>query len=153
MGTSLGASHGGTSITVEAIMSRPLITIPPEAELWEARATMVAHHVHHLLVEDRGRVVAIVSDRDIAHRLGHATDHDASRREEEAFHRRVLQVAAFRMFTIAVDAPIETAAAMLIEHEVSALPVVGDSGDVVGIVTSGDLLRGLLACVLPARAA
>ena len=145
---------GAASITVEAMMSRPLVTIAPDAELWEARAKMRAHHIHHLLVEDRGRIVGIMSDRDIAHRLAPSAGRDvASRHDEEALHRRVLQVAAFQMTTIAATASIEEAAAALIEREVSALPVLDASGAAVGIVTSVDLLRGLLACVLPARAA
>ena len=134
-------------------MSCPLITIAPEAELWEARATMRAHHIHHLLVEDRGRIVGIMSDRDIAHRLAPAGREMLSRHEEEALRRRVLRVATFRMVTIPASALIEEAAAMLMEREVSALPVRHEDGRVIGIVTSVDLLRGLLACVLPAHAA
>ena len=135
-------------------MSRPLITIAPEAELWQAHAKMLEHRVHHLLVEDRGRIAAIISDRDIAHRLDHAVGPSVlSRHENEALHRKVVQVASFHMFTIAAFASLEEAAAMLIEHGVSALPVRDEDGKIVGIVTSVDLLRGLLACVLPARAA
>ena len=153
MTTHDGASSGGTtSITVGAMMSRGLITIAPEAELWEAHAKMREHHIHHLLVEDRGRIVGIMSDRDIARRTGLGAQL-LSRHEEEALRRRVLQVAAFRMITVAESAPVEEAAALLIEHRISALPVRDTSGAVVGIVTSADLLRGLLACVLPSRAA
>ena len=63
--------HAGpsASVPVAALMSRPLITIKPEADLWHARAEMSAHGVHHLLVNDRGKIVGILSDRDIAHRL------------------------------------------------------------------------------------
>ncbi|MEI7925545.1 MAG: CBS domain-containing protein, partial [Chloroflexota bacterium] len=60
-------------VTVAALMSRPLITISPDAQLWQARATMSSHGVHHLVVRDRGKIVGIVSDRDIAHRLSPAT--------------------------------------------------------------------------------
>ena len=140
-------------VTVAALMSTPLITIAPEARLWEARATMSSHGVHHLLIRDRGRIVGIVSDRDIAHRLSPAAARGvASRHEEEAMERRVMQVATFQMVTIAATAAVEEAAALIIERNVSALPVVDEAREVVGIITSRDLLRGLLACVLPPAA-
>ncbi|MGE3855893.1 MAG: CBS domain-containing protein [Dehalococcoidia bacterium] len=147
-------AHPGTSapVTVASIMSRPLITVAPEASLREARATMDAYGVHHLLVRDRGRIVGIVSDRDIAHRLSPAAARGVgNRHEDEAMERRVLQVARFQVITVPACAPIEVAAALILERGISALPVVDDeTHEYVGIVTSRDLLRGLLACVLPA---
>ena len=153
MTTNAGTAHEGSTATpVEAMMSRPLISIAPEAELWEALAKMREHSIHHLLVEDRGRIVGIVSDRDIPHRSGPGAALP-SRQEEEALRRRVLQVATFRMVTVAASGSVQDAAALILERKVSALPVLDAGGQVVGIVTSVDLLRGLLACVLPTRAA
>ena len=63
--------------------------------------------------------------------------------------RRVLQVAAFNLITIPGTASIEEAAARILDRNVSALPVVNEAAQVVGIVTTRDLLRGMLACVLP----
>ncbi len=140
----------GSGITIAALMSSPVVTIAPDATLADARAAMLRAHVHHLLVSDRGRIVAILSDRDIAHRLGRTAEQSlASRHEDSVLQRRVLQVAAFNMATVPASAPIEEAAAHILEHGISALPVVDAQGEVVGIVTTRDLLRGMLACVLP----
>lgn len=141
---------GEPSVTVGALMSRPVITIRPDSELWEARAAMSAHHVHHLVVADRGRLVAIISDRDIAYHISpYASRSVATRHDEASLHRRVLQVASFELVTIRIDASVEEAAALILEEGISALPVVDEHSQIVGIVTSRDLLRGLLACVLP----
>ena len=152
----VAAEHDGSPsahVTVVALMSCPLITIAPEAQLWQARATMSSYGVYHLLVRDRGKIVGIVSDRDIAHRLSTATAHGlASRHDEEAMQRRVLQVATFHIVTIATTATIEDEAALILERNISALPVVNEANEFVGMVTSRDLLRGLLACALPAAA-
>ena len=140
-------------VPVHAIMSCPLITISPDARLSQAHATMSSHGVHHLLIRDRGKIVGIVFDRDIAHRLSPATAHGlASRHDEEAMERRVLQVATFNIITIASTATIEDAAALILERNISALPVVNEAREFVGMVTSRDLLRGLLACTLPQAA-
>ena len=139
-----------SNVPVSALMSAPVVTISPEATLRVARATMSETGVHHLLVSDRGRIVGIISDRDIAHRLSRAAERGLpSRHDEEAMERPVIQVAAFQLVTIPATATIEEAAARIIESSVSALPVVNDAGAIVGIVTTRDLLRGMLACVLP----
>lgn len=139
-----------STVTVEALMSAPLLTIRPDAELWEARALMSARRVHHLMVEDRERLVGILSDRDIAyHASPYATRFVATRHDEQSLHRRVLQVASFEMVTIRHDATVEEATALILEENISALPVVSADGKIVGIVTTSDLLRALLACVLP----
>jgi CBS domain-containing protein len=43
--------------------------------------------------------------------------------------------------TVAEDATAQEAAALMLRHRVSALPVVGSSGKLVGIVSEGDLMR------------
>ncbi len=142
-----------TSITVDALMSRPLIAIGPDSRLWEARAAMTSHGVHHLLIRDRGKIVAILSDRDIAHRLSPSAARGLpSRHDEEAMQRPVLQVCTFSIISAPITATVEEAAAIILEQNVSALPIVDEAGQYVGIVTSRDLLRGLLACVLPGAA-
>lgn len=149
------AHEGGPSarVAVAALMSRPLITIAPDADLWEARGVMAAYGVHHLMVRDRGKIVAMLSDRDIAHRLSPTTGRGTStRHEEEAMRRRVMQVATFDIVSVPDTATIEEAAALLLERNISALAVRDAAREYVGIVTTRDLMRGLLACVLPAAA-
>jgi CBS domain-containing protein len=117
--------------SVATVMSRPLIAI-------EATATL-----------QRGRIVAIVSDRDIHHAISPWADGPAStRRDDETLRRPVYSCATYAMRTIQQDAPIQEAAAILLAEGISALPVVGTDGGITGIVTARDLLRELLACHL-----
>ncbi len=133
--------------SVAAVMSRPLVAIPSGTTLQHAREVMREHGVHHLLLEDRSRIVAIVSDRDIDHGLSPWADGPSStRRDDETLRRPVYSCATFAMRMIRHDAPIEEAAAVLLEESISALPVVGPDGGIAGIVTARDLLRELLAC-------
>lgn len=133
--------------SVATIMSSPLITIDVSATLRQARATMRDRGVHHLLLVDRGRIVAIVSDRNLDQALSPwAEGPAASRRDDETLRRPVYSCATYAMQTIGHDAPIEEAAAILLEEGISALPVVGPDGGIAGIVTARDLLRELLTC-------
>lgn len=50
-------------------------------------------------------------------------------------------VMTVRVVTIAPDATVQEAAKLMLEREVSALPVVGKDGKLVGIISEGDLMR------------
>lgn len=146
-----GRLAGGPQHTpaVASVMSWPLVTVAAEATLHQAREVMRQHGIHHLLLEDRGRLVAIVSDRDIDHGLSPWADGPAAtRRDDETLQRPAYSCATFAMHTVQHDAPLEEAAAVILDRSVSALPVVGPDGGIVGIVTARDLLRELLACHL-----
>jgi CBS domain-containing protein len=61
----------------------------------------------------------------------------------------VFQLASYPV-TVAPDATVQEAAALMLDRAISCLPVTDARGETVGVVTSRDLLRGLLACALPA---
>jgi len=48
-----------------------------------------------------------------------------------------------KVITIGPDASIEEAMGLLTDHDVSALPVVGDDGHVIGIISEADLMKRL----------
>lgn len=47
----------------------------------------------------------------------------------------------FGAASIRADAPVEEAARVMLQHRISGLPVVDNNGDLIGMVTEGDLLR------------
>jgi signal-transduction protein with cAMP-binding, CBS, and nucleotidyltransferase domain len=63
------ASLGGNPRGVTSHMSTELVTIAPEADLKEALELMKEKDVRHLLVEEKGKVIGILSTKDINHSL------------------------------------------------------------------------------------
>lgn len=61
-------------VPVTAIMSTPVITIEPEASLFDAMMTMINSRINRLIITDREgdqeKVAGILTDRDIAHYRG-----------------------------------------------------------------------------------
>lgn len=49
---------------VGAIMSRPLVTLPPEAFAFEAVLEMTRHRIRHVVLVEAGRAIGVVSSRD-----------------------------------------------------------------------------------------
>lgn len=50
---------------VTSLMSRPLITVPPSTPVWEAFEKMVTRKVRRLPVVEKGRLLGIVTERDL----------------------------------------------------------------------------------------
>ena len=55
--------------TVDSIMSKQLITIDPDTELTDIVSIMTRNNISHLPVVEDGRLVGIISDRDLVEAL------------------------------------------------------------------------------------
>jgi CBS domain-containing protein len=98
--------------------------------------------VRHLPVLEDGRVVGIVSQRDLlAASLSKALDFEA--RDRRTFLRSVDvgEVMSREVVTIAPEASLADAAALMLGRRIGCLPVVKPDGTLVGLVTETDLLR------------
>ena len=56
---------------------------------------------------------------------------------------KAAQVMTFGAATIRPDASVREAARMMLDYRISGLPVVDDEGNLIGIITEGDLLGGI----------
>jgi acetoin utilization protein AcuB len=128
------------SLTVKDVMSRPPVTIQPEAPLAVALATMREHEIRHLPVVDaEGRFVGIVTDRDLRQ-----ASFARFRALTQAFRDLIVQdVMTCAVVTTPPTATIARAATMMFERRIGSLPVV-EYGQLVGILTERDLLKLLM---------
>jgi acetoin utilization protein AcuB len=148
---------GTTNMRVRDVMARNPITIDPEAPLETAVAVMLERRVRHLpVVDDQGRLVGIVTDRDLrSATFGPAiTDYLPTTPRSELLKLaislndvRVRHVMTWGAVTSAPDALVAQAAAVMVAARVGSLPVVEDK-QLVGIVTEHDLLKAM-ASTLP----
>jgi CBS domain-containing protein len=74
--TRVVAAGGDASATpAAAIMSAPLVTLPPSAFAFEAALEMTRRRIRHVVIVDEGRLVGVVSSRDL---LGLQATHPVS---------------------------------------------------------------------------
>lgn len=119
------------AVLARQVMSHPVATIRPDADLDDARQQMVEGGFRHLpVVSSSEELLGMVSDRDV---LG--------ARDEAAC---VAQVMSDRVLTASPDTAIRDIARVMVTERVGSLPLVNDAGVLQGIVTQHDLLR----CVL-----
>lgn len=129
---------------VSSVMSHQVLQIDVDATLGRAREQMAAHDTHHLLVFDGKRLVGVISDRDILAHVSPRLDTLAEQRQDtDTLRRRVFHAATYHPITVPRRASIATAAAVMLRHHISSLPVTNEESGVVGVVTSRDLLYAL----------
>lgn len=135
--------------TVGDIMSQPVHTVRSDEHLQAARRALELFGVHHVLVENSGRIVGIVSDRDILRHLSPYADGNSSQtRDEATLHRPIYSIATYHLVTVERSATLEEATALMLERNISCLPVTGREGNVVGVVTKSDLLEASISCLV-----
>jgi acetoin utilization protein AcuB len=124
-------------------MTHDPVTASSETTLGEAQRLMHERRCRHLPVVEGGRLVGLVSDRDLRSALPSAAGIVAGEAVAAALGRPVGQIMSRDLLTIPSRQPVEEAARTLHEARIGALPVV-DAGRLVGIVTVDDLLRAFL---------
>jgi len=126
-------------------MTRPVITVRPETPIQEALNLMRTEHIRRApVVDGRGRLVGMVSERDLLH----ASPSEATSLSIWEIHYLLSKIAVERVMarqvvTISEQTPIEEAARIMADNRLGGLPVVRD-GEVVGIVTETDLFKVFL---------
>jgi isocitrate dehydrogenase len=58
-------NHDPARLKVADVMSRPLLTVPPDCSLRDCSRKMIEHNVRRMPVAGDGQIVGIVSDTDI----------------------------------------------------------------------------------------
>lgn len=61
----IGKGWKGLGQRVIEIASQPVVSIPPGTETWEAFTTMLRKKIRRLPVEDHGKLVGLVTERDL----------------------------------------------------------------------------------------
>lgn len=126
-------------------MTAQLITVSPHTSVPEALRLMRGKRIRRLPVLDgHGRLVGIVSDKDLLHAQPSAATTLSVWEIPELLARiTVEQVMARDVITIADDTPLEEAARIMADRRIGGLPVM--SGDTLaGIITETDLFKALL---------
>jgi CBS domain-containing membrane protein len=133
----------GAGPAVADLMSTDVLTVDLHATLDRAWETMRVHRIRHLpVVDGHGRLVGLVTHRDLL-----AASNSSLAFPAEAERVRVLRVARVHdlMEThLSTATPEERAAdagRRMVRHKIGCLPVIDDSGRLVGIVTEEDFLR------------
>jgi len=122
---------------VKEYMSAPIYVIERNEPIQRARNLMFKYGIGRLPVLDNGRLVGIVTKYDITNRLNQAAP-EWRRRPIDKVPIQVVMTE--KPITIFPDATMPQAAELMLENDISGLPVERD-GQIIGMITTRDMLR------------
>ena len=126
-------------VKVAEIMSSPVVLVSDENSLEEAWLLMQKHKVSYLPVMKAGVLVGLCSQADLLGRVIVSKDGVLEGVKQEI----VAEVMQSQVVTTQGDTDIRHVAQVLSDYGVGALVIMGESAEVVGIITEGDLVKRL----------
>ncbi len=118
--------------SLHTIMTANVVTLKPNNTLGDAREIFMTKRIHHIPIVEDKKLVGLVTSWDIF-KLGLSA---------VAYQdMRVSEVMTTHLATLEPDQHIGAAAEVLMEHLFHAVPIVNDKHELVGIVTTYDVLN------------
>lgn len=117
---------------VRDIMTHQVVSCGPETDLAKASELLWTNDCGVLPVVEDGRLIGMITDRDICIALG--------TRDQPASRIRVSDVAATEIEACAPDVDIHTAMAHMRRAKVRRLPVVNEQSELIGLLGLNDII-------------
>lgn len=115
------------------IMTRHVFTVTAATPMREVRDLMRDHRISGLPVLAEAQLIGIVTIQDLIHAL-----------EENALDAPVSQYMSTMLYTMGEREFAVQALSVFVSTNVGRLPVVDDDGRLVGVISRGDITRGVL---------
>ncbi len=118
---------------IHTVMTKNVITLQPDNTLAEARAILMGRRIHHLpIVESNNLLVGMITSWDMFKLGKSAAEYD---------HILIKEVMTTKLATMGPDEHLGAAAEVFMEHLFHALPIVNEHYQLIGILSTYDLLK------------
>lgn len=125
-------------MNIKENMTKLVICFFVNDHLREAYEVMKDFKIRHLPVIDDGRLVGIISDRDL---LLHSHEYKGDKYQEEL---KIKDIMTTDIITIDEGCSIRTAVELMVSNKIDCLPVINPDHSIKGIITSTDILELML---------
>lgn len=129
-------------MTVTDIMTTEVFTVGLDDTLGQIQKIFEKKKFHHLLVLEEGELLGIISDRDVFKEISPYLNTLAEdERALKTLKKKAHQIMSRNPITVDKDTRIEDAVHILMENDISCLPVISAAKDIEGILTWKDMLK------------
>lgn len=126
------------------LMAKNLITLKPEDSMLDAYKLMLDKNIRHIPVVKSGKLVGILSDRDILKAMHSNKISDVKMELILNSDHKINDYMTWPVYTVSETTSIEKVLEELLLQKVSAFMVENDEGEMKGIITTQDLLGYLM---------
>ena len=129
-------------MTVELIMTIKVFKVKMDDTVGVIREFLDKANFHHLLVVEGNKLVGVISDRDVLKAvspfIGTFSEHT---HDLVTLNKKAHQIMNHKPITVFKDTSLQAAAIIMLDNNISCLPIVSLEDEVEGIVTWKDILR------------
>lgn len=126
---------GLNMLSIKDMMTTSIITIEASEPVIKAKQIMADKEIRHLPVLENGKVVGLLTDRDL--KLAQAVTEDAQFDQ----HRTAGDICVHNAYSVGPDAPARNVLNYMAQERIGSALVVNEEGTIVGIVTAVDACR------------
>lgn len=128
--------------SVSELMTPNPITIAHHQTVGKAIETMTRRDIRRLPVTKDGKLVGIISDRDLRQMGGRSSLKLPKSDQDEAYLQLPVEEAmTLNVITIRENQPVQEAITLMVKNKISGLPVVDRERNLVGILSEQDVLK------------
>lgn len=120
--------------TVVDVMTHTVVSVSKDATVMDAIQLFASHTFRHMPVVDGTAVVGVLSDRDITR---------CTARGDSPRATRIDAIMTENPTVAQPEMPLVDAVRLIVFHRINCLPVVDQAANLLGIVTTTDLLAAL----------
>ena len=131
---------------VQNWLTTDVVSVGPDTSLLKVGKHMKDHHIRRIpVVDEQGQVIGIISDRDVRDASpSKATTLDMYEMHYLLAELKAKNIMTAKPITVKPTDTVEQAALIMLDNKVGGLPVVDDSGKLVGIISDHDVFKALV---------
>lgn len=147
---------------VKDVMSKKVVKVRPETTFEEIGEIIFGKRFGHKfssvpVVDEGKKLVGIVTEKDMFRRIFPSMQEFIEEfpnvRDFEAMEERIFELAELKAkdimsskpITVPPQMPILRAGSILIVHKVRRLPVIDEEGNLIGVISAGDIFRAVFS--------
>jgi len=132
-------------MNIDSIMIKRVVTVEMDDSLRVIGEIFANVKFHHLLVVEKNKLLGVISDRDLLKTSSPFLNTLSEQiRDVNTLRIRAHQIMSRKLVTVTKKDSVEDAVRLLLRKNVSCLPVISPNGQIEGIVTWKDLIKGYL---------
>jgi acetoin utilization protein AcuB len=132
-------------MSIEKIMTKKIVTVELDDTLATVKDIFDNLRFHHLIVIESGKLIGVVSDRDLLKAISpNIGTMAATHSDEVTLNKKVYQIMTRKPITLRPHDPIGDAVDLFNTRGISCVPIVDEEFRPVGILTWRDILKAIV---------
>jgi len=129
-------------ILISEVMIPKPVTITPDQTIGRALELMARYDIRRLPVVKEGKLVGIITDRDVRQLTGRPTLKLPKTAQDDAYlNLPVEEAMTLNVITIRDNQPVQQAIQVMLKHKIGGLPAVDRQDQMVGMLSVQDVLK------------